>query len=80
MTDDDTIPTGKLAQLRLSIQNLKTEFANTDNMVAGTLINLTLALPGIAIYLVFDEWYIAYVGAVWAILHLAAIVGGWIEA
>jgi len=79
MTDEDTIPTGKLARLRYSISNLKTEFANTDNLVVGTLINLTLALLGIAVFLMFDPW-LSYVGTVWAIMHVAAIVGGWIQA
>ena len=79
MTDEDTIPTGKLARLRYSISNLKTEFANTDNLVAGTLINLTLALAGVAVLLIFDPW-LSYFGAMWAIMHIAAIVGGWIEA
>lgn len=79
MSDDEAIPTGKLAQLKYSVSNLWDEFGNVDNLVTGTLINLAIGLPGLAGWLMIDHW-LSVVGLLWFLMHVVAIVHGWIEA
>jgi len=79
MSDEDSIPTESTARLKYSITNLWDEFANVDNLVTGTLLNVAIGLPGLAGWLIVDHW-IGLLGLGWFLIHVSAIVQGWIEA
>lgn len=59
--------------LRYSVQNLWSDFGNTDSVGLGLVINLGLAAVGVLIY-AFGSGWVAFVGAVWAILNVLGIV------
>lgn len=59
--------------LRLSITNLWDMFGNTESILIGLLINLSLAATGVAIALLFDG-VVAFLGGVWAILNVIGVV------
>lgn len=63
---------GSLSDLRQSLSNLHKMFSSTDNAAAGALVNLALALPGIALWAWASGW-VQLVGAAWALINLAGI-------
>jgi len=71
MTND--IPNGTLAKLRYSITNLWDEYGNEESIPVALFINLLFTAVGVGIYLWFDG-LVAFAGAVWAILHVLAIL------
>jgi hypothetical protein len=71
--DVDTPSLTSVAGLRYSIQNLWSDFGNTDSVSLGLVINLGLAAIGVLIY-AFGSGWVAFVGAVWAILNVLGIV------
>jgi len=69
----------RLGQLRYSISNLLDDFGHTDSLGFGTVINSSMVLAGVGVYVGLSGW-LSYVGAVWALVHVVAIVKGVIEA
>jgi len=77
MTDDNSIPDGKLNKLTYSITNLWEDFGRTDSLLLGTVVNVALGALGLAVYIAADG-LVAFAGAVWAILCGLAILRGWL--
>jgi len=76
MSDEDEeydMPTGRVAQLQYSISNLIEDFGQTDSIGLGLVINLFMVAMGIVIWAAFSG-LVAFAGAVFAILHILAIV------
>lgn len=73
---DSPIPDGKLNTLTYAIRNLWEDFGQSDSLLLATAVNVALGALGLAVYLVVDG-VVAFVGAVWAILHALAIIRGW---
>lgn len=63
----------RLGELKLSIRNLIAEFGHTDNLLFGVLLSIALALPGVAVWFLLSGW-VAWIGAVWALLNLLPIL------
>lgn len=72
---EDTMPTG-LDQLQYVIGNLWDEFGSTESPLLGLTINLGLTAIGVLVYSQ-TTGVVAFLGAVWAILHVLAI-GKWV--
>jgi len=60
----------KLANLRLSISNLFSEFGTTNNLIVGTVINLATVAVGLTIWLATTP-PLSYVGL------FVAVLGAW---
>jgi len=76
MSDEDEeydMPTGRVAQLQYSISNLIEDFGQTDSIGLGLVINLVMVGLGIVVWAAFSG-LVAFVGAVFAIVHILAIV------
>lgn len=58
-----------LDDLRLSIASLCGEFGSTSNIQLALAINIGLALVGVAVWYLSSGW-VAFAGAVWAILNI----------
>jgi len=65
-----TKATQKLANLRLSISNLFSEFGTTNNLIVGTVINLATVAVGLTIWLATTP-PLSYVGL------FVAVLGAW---
>jgi len=70
---------GRLGQVRYSVSNLLDEFGHTDSLGFGAVVNTAMVLLGAGVYWGLSGW-VSYVGAVWALIHVVAIVKGVIEA
>jgi len=77
MSDDESdfaeMPSGKVARLKYSINNLWEDFGNVDSIGLGIVINLGLAAIGVIGY-VWLSGLVAYVALVWAILNVLPIL------
>jgi hypothetical protein len=67
------MPSGKVARLKYSINNLWDEWGNVDSIGLGIVINLGLAAIGVLGY-VWLSGILAYVAAVWAILNVLPVL------
>lgn len=67
------IPTGRFAQLQLSISNLWDEFGQTESIGLALVINLGLAALGMIGYVALSG-IPSYIAGVWAVLNLLGIV------
>lgn len=63
----------RLYELKISVRQLIKEFGHTDNLLVGVLVSIALALPGVAVWFFLSGW-VAWVGAVWALLNLLPII------
>ena len=73
MSNDKTLKEKVPYNLRLSISNLWEQLGQADNIIFGLLVNLSMALTGVAIVVLFDG-IVAFAGAAWAILNLIGII------
>jgi len=76
MTEDESaveVPNSTLAKLRYSITNLWEDYGRQEQIGIAFAVNVGLTIIGTAIYATADGW-IAFAGAVWAILHVLAII------
>jgi len=76
MSNDTTefdVPDGKLDKLTYSITNLWDEIGRTDNILFGLVVNVGLALLGVAIY-VGTSGILSFLGAAWAMLNALGIL------
>ena len=60
--------------LRLSLSNLIEQFGDTDNILFGLLVNLTLAAPGVAVVLLVSNPILSMIGAAWAFINILPIL------
>lgn len=73
MSDQNKLAEKLPHNLRVSITNLWDQLGQSQNILIGLLVNLSLAMTGVAIYLL-TSGLVAYAGAVWAIINLIGIV------
>jgi hypothetical protein len=71
MTND--IPNSTLAKLRYAITNLWDRFGQQDRIGIALAVNLLFTVCGILVYS-WGSGLVAFAGAVWAILHVLAIL------
>jgi len=71
MTND--IPNSTLAKLRYAITNLWDRFGQQDRIGIALAVNMLFTVCGILVYS-WADGLIAFAGAVWAILHVLAIL------
>jgi len=77
MGDDESdfadMPSGKVARLKYSINNLWGEWGNVDSIGLGIVINLGLAAFGFIGY-AFLSGIPSYVALVWGIVNILPII------
>lgn len=77
MSDDENpyadVPTGRIARLKHSVTHLLGEFGSADNVQLGIVINVGLALPGLAVFLA-TSGILSWIGAVWFLLNILPVV------
>lgn len=66
-------PDGKLNQLKYSVTNLWDELGNTDTIGLGFIVNGSMILLGLVVFLATDG-LVSYAGAVWAIFNSYPII------
>jgi len=76
MTEDESaveVPNSTLAKLRYAITNLWDRFGQQEQIGIALAANLLFTVFGILLYIGTDG-LLAFIGAVWAILHVLAIL------
>jgi hypothetical protein len=72
MTENESdyvdMPSGKVARIKYSISNLWDSFGRTDSLGLGVIINLSMILLGIIVYMA-TSGLLSYVGVVWALFN-----------
>jgi hypothetical protein len=66
-------PDSSLGKLKFAITNLWDRFGQQDQIGVALAINMLFTVFGILVYIWAEGW-IAFIGAVWAILHVIAVV------
>jgi len=74
MSDRNTLVEKLPHNLQVSITNLWDKLGQSQNIIVGLLVNLSLAATGVAVILLFNDPVISAIGASWAILNLTGII------
>jgi diacylglycerol kinase len=67
------VPNGMLAKFRYSITNLWDRFGQQDQIGIALAVNMLLTVFGILVY-IWTDGILAFIGAVWGVLHVLAII------